>query len=334
MICNAQDVTTYSVYDTNQSGDLTISDVTEVVENVKKNVSAAQSKQYVTAEDLSTLFTTILNKLTSLASELASVKERLSAIEAKVGIETPKESEDDPYNGHEYVDLGLSVKWATMNVGATEVAGTKVNSHTGQLDCYGEYYAWGETTPKDSYDWSNLQYCSGTAYKGPFSKYVASSTYGTVDNKTTLELTPTCDDAARANWGGAWRMPTITEQTELHLNCYWEWTTNYNNSGVTGYIVYKVKDDSDKGKKNNLSTLSQTPTASYSLSDTHIFLPVSGGHYVSGFNEVGSQGRYWSSSLHTNETSSSYCLCFDKLFVNSSYPIGRVSGQAVRPVCP
>ncbi|MGM9745408.1 MAG: hypothetical protein ACI30H_00370 [Paludibacteraceae bacterium] len=99
-------------------------------------------------------------------------------------------------NGHEYVDLGLpsGTKWATCNVGATKP------------EEYGNYYAWGETTPKDYYDWNTYNWATAT-YDAEYdwwdletlTKYNTSSSYGTVDNKTVLEL---ADDAARANWGG------------------------------------------------------------------------------------------------------------------------------------
>ncbi|MDY4512770.1 MAG: hypothetical protein SPE10_04900, partial [Paludibacteraceae bacterium] len=114
----------------------------------------------------------------------------------------------DPANGHEYVDLGLSVKWATCNVGASKP------------EEYGNYYAWGETTTKSTYNWSTYKWCNGS--KTTLTKYNTSSSYGTVDNKTVLEL---ADDAARANWGGAWRMPTDAEWTELRENCTWTWIT-------------------------------------------------------------------------------------------------------------
>ena len=75
-------------------------------------------------------------------------------------------------------------------------------------------------------------------------KYCTSSSGGTVDNKTTLDLE---DDAATQNWGGAWRMPTHTEMAELLNNCYLVWTSSYNDSGIAGYIVYAAKSLSDKG---------------------------------------------------------------------------------------
>ena len=117
----------------------------------------------------------------------------------------------------EYVDLGLSVKWATFNVGATKP------------EDYGDYFAWGETEPKSTYSWSNYKWCRGS--ETTLTKYCNHSGYGTVDNKTTLELS---DDVAAVNWGGKWRMPTDAELTELREQCTWTWTTQ---SGVNGYKV-------------------------------------------------------------------------------------------------
>ena len=127
-----------------------------------------------------------------------------------------EEESANSHKGHEYVDLGLSVKWATCNVGATTPEG------------YGDYFAWGETQPKTTYNWSTYKYCNGSYYT--LTKYCVDYSYGTVDNKTTLELT---DDAARVNWGGKWRMPTKAEYNELKnsSNCTWTWTQK---SGVRG----------------------------------------------------------------------------------------------------
>lgn len=108
-------------------------------------------------------------------------------------------------NGHQWVDPGLSVKWATTNVGATNP------------ENYGFYFAWGETSPKSSYSPGNLKYCTLVDFLYErLSKYNTDSSIGTVDNKTRLDLS---DDAARANWGGRWRMPTKEEIEEL-LNKY------------------------------------------------------------------------------------------------------------------
>ena len=120
-------------------------------------------------------------------------------------------------NGYGYVDLGLSVKWATCNVGASSP------------EEYGGYYAWGETEEKRNYDWSSYKWCNGSY--DTMTKYCTSSGYGTVDNKTTLDPQ---DDVAHVKWGGSWRMPTTAEQDELRNNCSWKWTTH---NGVNGYKV-------------------------------------------------------------------------------------------------
>ena len=111
----------------------------------------------------------------------------------------------------EYVDLGLSVKWATFNVGATSP------------EDYGDYFAWGETETKDKYSWATYKWCDGTSTN--------MTKYNTEDGKTILEP---ADDAAYVNWGGDWRMPSKEEVDELAQQCNWIWTT-YNN--VNGYKV-------------------------------------------------------------------------------------------------
>ena len=115
------------------------------------------------------------------------------------------------------VDLGLSVKWASCNVGAT------------QPWEYGGYYAWGETEEKSNYSYNTYKYY-GRNNTG-ITKYCTNSSDGTVDNKTTLEPT---DDVATVKWGGTWRMPTRAEQIELRNNCTWTWTAI---NGVSGYRV-------------------------------------------------------------------------------------------------
>ena len=194
----------------------------------------------------------------------------------------------DPNTGnHEYVDLGLSVKWATCNVGATKP------------EEYGDYFAWGETQPKDYYDWSTYKWCNGRY--NTLTKYCTNSDCGTIDNKTVLEA---ADDAARANWGGSWRMPTKAEQDELRNNCTWTWTTQ---NGVNGYKV--------TSKSNGNS----------------IFLPAAGHRAGSSLNNAGSIGSYWPSSLgiHPN---TAYYLGFSSSDVGW-YSHTRDDGFSVRPVC-
>ena len=191
-------------------------------------------------------------------------------------------------NGHEYVDLGLSVKWATMNVGASSP------------EDHGDYFAWGETEPKEVYDWSTYKHCQGS--ETTLTKYNTNRFYGTVDNKAELDA---IDDAAVVNWGGAWRMPTDAEMTELINNCTCTWTTQ---NGVRGYKV--------TSKSNGNS----------------IFLPVTGFRNGSLLNNVGI-GYYYSSSLETDIPKGAWGVLFTSDSMHrESY--GRIYGHSVRPVCP
>lgn len=108
-----------------------------------------------------------------------------------------------------YIDLGLSVKWATCNLGAD------------LPEEYGDYYAWGETSTKKRYTHENYKY-----YCGKSDSY---SKYNITDGLTTLKPE---DDAATMHLGELWRMPTNTEATELRLMCNWYWTSI---NGITGY---------------------------------------------------------------------------------------------------
>lgn len=114
------------------------------------------------------------------------------------------------------VDLGLSVKWASCNIGATKP------------EEFGDFYAWGETKRKDDFNWSTYKF--GSSSSGPFSKYNTDSAYGPVDNKNTLDSE---DDVAHVILGGKWRMPTDAEWTELREKCTWSWTGQYGVNGIT-----------------------------------------------------------------------------------------------------
>lgn len=189
---------------------------------------------------------------------------------------------------HEYVvDLGLSVKWATCNIGASKP------------EDYGDHFAWGETMPqeyneynKESYKWFN-----------DFSDTMAKYWWG--DNKMKLEFS---DDAAHANWGGSWRMPTKEEQDELRTECNWVWFTL---NGVGGYKVIGPNGNS-------------------------IFLPAAGLGFNGSFSNVGTDGYYWSSSLVTGNSSDyAHSLNFGSRFIDwSYYGEARFLGLSVRAVCP
>ncbi len=124
----------------------------------------------------------------------------------------------------EAVDLGLSVKWASFNVGATKP------------EEYGGYYAWGETEEKEDYSWATYKWCNGT--ETSMTKYCTNSNYGIVDNKTILDSE---DDVAHVKWGGTWRMPTDAEIEELLEKCTWTWTINNN---IGGYVVTGINGNS------------------------------------------------------------------------------------------
>lgn len=173
-------------------------------------------------------------------------------------------------NGHEYVDLGLSVKWATCNIGANSPSEG------------GNYYAWGETTIKSSYTEEN-----SVTYKKNMHDIVCNPNY----------------DAARANWGGSWRLPTEAEIYELVNKCSHTWTT------MDGHKGYKVT-----GPNGN-----------------SIFLPVAGYRRGSSSVGYGSRGYYWSSSPNENDTGDAYYFSFDSGTFNRQLSL-RYYGKSVRPV--
>ena len=212
------------------------------------------------------------------------------------------------YNGHEYVDLGLSVKWATCNVGASKP------------EDYGGYFQWAGTTDVSStsiyLDWSNCPYHSESNYRTHWTKYNTQPSYGTVDHKTVLEPS---DDAAHVNWGGNWRMPTGAEWTELRENCSWIWITL---NGVNGYLI--------------TSDMS-------GYKDKSIFLPAAGCRYGDGLGNVGVDGCYWLSTLYADYPNRAYDAninfteikgdnCYSQWYFIIRSSNDRYYGQSVRPV--
>ena len=185
-----------------------------------------------------------------------------------------------PQTEHANVDLGLpsGTKWATCNVGADSP------------EDYGDYFAWGETTPKDTYNWSTYQYGDGDT----FTKYTGS------DGLTTLLPE---DDAATANWGPDWRMPTYEEWQELYNNTTVTWTTQ---NGVNGRLFTAANGNS-------------------------LFLPAAGRRWGGEFDGVSIYGFYWSSSLFTGYSVYAWLLGFDSGDYNMLCTDRNV-GQGVRPV--
>ena len=183
---------------------------------------------------------------------------------------------------HAYVDLGLpsGLLWATCNVGAETP------------EEYGDYFAWGETQPKSVYNWDTYQYGDGST----FTKYTGSDGLAT--------LLPE-DDAAAANWGNGWRLPTKEEWEELYNNTTVTWTQQ---NGVNGRLF----------------------TAS---NGSNLFLPAAGYRYDSSLHYAGSDGGYWSSSLYTDSPYSAWYLYFYSGYYDMGYYSGRDYGLSVRPVC-
>ena len=219
-----------------------------------------------------------------------------------IAIETEVSEPTGYENGYGYVDLGLpsGTKWATYNVGA------------GSPEEYGDYFAWGEIEPKDYYYWDSYKWMTeGMSSWTGVNKYTIEdwqtdavwyNEYGEFvgDGKTTLDLE---DDAANANWGGDWRMPTKEEQDELHNNCTWTWSVK---NGIKGYTVTGPNGNS-------------------------IFLPAAGYRYDSDLSGAGCYGHYWSSSLSTYYSGLAYDVYFGSDIVDwGSY--GRYDGQSVRAV--
>ncbi|MBO7133558.1 MAG: InlB B-repeat-containing protein [Bacteroidales bacterium] len=194
-------------------------------------------------------------------------------------------------NGHDYVDLGLpsGLLWATCNVGADSPF------------AYGDYFAWGETEPKETYDWTTYIWCNGAEYT--LTKYCNNpydGNNGFTDNLTVLQAS---DDAATANWNADWRMPTYNEMVELKNRCSVTWSTQ---NGVNGRLFVGPNGNS-------------------------LFLPAADNRYDGSYHGAGSYGGYWSSSLGTDAPEGAWILFFNSDMCVFDYG-SRFCGQSVRAV--
>ena len=264
----------------------------------------------------------------------------------------------------EYVDLGLEsgTLWAKCTIGATS-----------ETD-YGIYFRWGETNgisgsllgkySDENYSWASYTHCNGS--NTTMTKYCTDSSYGTVDNKTTLEPV---DDAATQIMGGNWRMPTAAEYQTLYNETLWVWcpggnvgikkTDESGNESIeyiaypTGYFVFKT--ESDKKQRGTFTTdendnlIGYTATSrtvyypgahevkegnitSIADGDTHIFFTASGRAYGAGVYLRGSSGYYWSSSLHPSDSNGGLNLDFLSGGVTPQDYHNRYYGFCVRSV--
>ena len=189
--------------------------------------------------------------------------------------------------------------WATTNIGAENP------------EDYGYYFWWGDTVgyKREGNAW--------VATDGSSSNFSFRSGNAQTDNKSIATLKSegwiTADsvlvpahDAAHVHWGGAWRMPTKQELSDLDSKCDWTWTTV---NGVEGYVV--------KGKGTYASA--------------SIFLPCAGFGLGSSLHNAGSYGYYWSSVPCSGSDYSAWDLYFDSGYHGTRYS-GRYDGQSVRPV--
>lgn len=205
---------------------------------------------------------------------------------------------------YDMMDLGLSVKWAMCNLGASAP------------EEYGLYYQWGDTEGYGSdtsdgkpFSWGDYKWCVGTANSfNSLTKYNSWTIYGDVDNLTVLE---TVDDAASAALGGSWRMPTAEECQELINKCTWTWTTL---NGINGFKVQSTVDG---------------------YTDNWIFLPAAGWRLANSFYGENAGLNYWSKSIGS---SPSYAISIinsdDQLDVyRKEDTTSRCNGFSIRPVC-
>ena len=216
---------------------------------------------------------------------------------------------DDPDNPdnpdtppvYEGVDLGLSVLWATFNVGASS------------QEEYGGYYAWGETETKSMYDWSTYKWCNGS--ETTLTKYVGHDYsdygyYGNYDDK--FELDPS-DDVAHLKWGDRWRISSYPEILELVNMCDWTQTTL---NGIKGYrVTSKVSGYTNRS----------------------IFLPLGGNRDSTRVDEVGVCGYYWANSIGKGNASVFASFLYidpDMEGGSADYLVARCLGFNVRPVVP
>lgn len=199
------------------------------------------------------------------------------------------------------VDLGFTTKdgyklyWATCNLGASSP------------EERGDYYAWGETSPRSTYNWAAYKWCRGSA--SALTKYCPSGMsdfwYGSdfPDNKTVLDL---ADDAAHANLGGNWRMPTVSEC--LYLYARVTWTTLYGKEGV------KI----------------MSPIEGYT--DRWIFIPAAGYKSGSSLIRYGSCAGFWTSILETDSPTKAGVFLRQNNSSNEAYDSSRCDGFPIRPV--
>jgi len=213
----------------------------------------------------------------------------------------------------EYVAMGDGLYWAKWNLGASSP------------EEYGDYFAWGETEPKETFTWGNYKFMQeGQSHYNYITKYQKEDHYtpgiwysqdtGTFvgDGYTSFADCGYVDDAARAQLGSTWHIPSIAEWRVLIDNNKfdWEWINNYNETGVAGFVVTS-KIEGYVGNS--------------------IFLPAAGYIHESESHVVGSEGLYWASELSSYLSYMSSDMHFGSLSASMSSDL-RNSGLTIRAV--
>ena len=259
--------------------------ITPTVSDVCKTLGSTMGNYTFSLSDLSpgiTYYYRVYVKLASIVFYGTVVKAKTKSTTTTP--DTGSEDNSKTINGHKFVDLGLpsGLLWAETNIGAELPADG------------GDYFAWGETSTKSTYDEDSYFDSNYTTYS--------------TDGKTTLEKQ---HDAAYVNWGTSCRMPTTDEFEELldPANCTWTWTsmTSSDASSVNGYKVTSISNGNS------------------------IFLPVSGIRFVYDVSYTELPGCYWSSTLYSGYSDQAFYLHIESSYFFLPY-IYRYMGLIVRPV--
>lgn len=235
---------------------------------------------------------------TQAAYEAAQPNLILPNVSLTVDNNTAHYSPYDPYNGHDYVEIG-GFKWATMNVGANSVTDT------------GLYFQWGDTQGYTAsqvgsgegqkyFGWEDYKYWTGDTGSGSSGM----TKYNSSDGKTVLAAS---DDAARANWGGSWRMPTTIDFYKLSTAVNTAITNDYQSSGVKG-LVCTDKTDSSKV----------------------LFFPFA--LYADKGSIGSSGGYYWSSKLDSSYIAAAFRVLNASNVNWGNYYNNRYYGYTIRPI--
>ena len=245
-----------------------------------ESVSLDQTALMLAPGGTATLKATVLPEDTTYEVEWSSSDETVATVkdgkvtavtvgEATITAKAGKETATCSVNvvDMKAVDLGLPVKWATCNVGASKP------------EEYGDYFAWGEVDTKERYDWESYKW--GGTSSSTLTKYCPKDKYsywafeGSPDGKTVLEPE---DDAAHVMLGGKWRMPTMKDWSEIKNNCTFTWTTQNDVDGILA-----------TGKNGNSIFL---PAAGYREGD-QLIISFDGGEAI---------GAYWDATLDTYDS--------------------------------